>query len=106
MFRRLPAVLILALTLAATSLPGSADMALAQGCLSSREARSAVQSGQAAPLSKMLKQIKAATGGEILPTPQLCNSGGQLVYIVKVLKPDGQVEKLTVNAASGSILGY
>jgi uncharacterized membrane protein YkoI len=54
----------------------------------------------------MVKRIQNATGGEILPTPQLCNSGGRLVYLVKVLRPDGSVETLTVDAASGSIAGY
>jgi uncharacterized membrane protein YkoI len=75
-------------------------------CLSQKEARSAVQSGQAVSLSRMVKGIQQATGGEILPTPQLCDAGGRLVYRVKVLRPDGQVETLTVDAASGSISGY
>ena len=80
--------------------------ALAQGCLSAKQTRSAVQSGQAVSLSKMVKNIQRATGGEILPTPQLCDQGGRLVYTVKVLRPDGSVETLTVDAASGSISGY
>jgi uncharacterized membrane protein YkoI len=105
MFRTLAlaAPLLLPLAGAALIVP---DVALAQGCMSSKEARSAVQNGQAVSLSKMVKRIQQATGGEILPTPQLCNSGGQLVYVVKVLKPDGQVETLTVDAASGAISGY
>jgi hypothetical protein len=105
MFRRLLPVAVLGLMLSGAGVFASPE-ALAQGCLSSREARSAVQSGQAVSLSTMVKQIKAATGGEILPTPQLCNAGGRLVYMVKVLRPDGQVETLTVDAASGSISGY
>lgn len=82
------------------------ETALAQGCLSAKEARSAVENGQAVSLSKMVKRIQKATGGEILPTPQLCNNGGRLIYLVKVLRPDGSVETLTVDAASGSIAGY
>jgi uncharacterized membrane protein YkoI len=105
MFRKL--VLAAALALA---LPGAAmlapDSAFAAGCLSSKEARSAVQNGRAVSLSKMVKRIQQATGGEILPTPQLCDRGGRLVYMVKVLRPDGSVETLTVDAASGSIAGY
>lgn len=105
MFRTLAlaAALALALPGALALAPGSA---LAQGCLSSKEARSAVQTGQAVSLSKMVKRIQQATGGEILPTPQLCSMGGRLVYMVKVLRPDGSVETLTVDAASGSIAGY
>ena len=77
-----------------------------EGCLSSKEARSAVQNGHAVSLSKMVKRIQKATGGEILPTPQLCKMAEHLVYLVKVLRPDGQVETLTVDAASGNISGY
>lgn len=80
--------------------------ARAQGCLSAAEARSAVQSGQALPLSRMLKTIRQTVGGEILPPPQLCDAGGRLVYHVNVLGRDGQVTQITVDAASGSILGY
>src|SRR5262245_41276346 len=106
MLRRLSAIFTLAATLSVAGVFALEVGALAQGCLSSRDARSAVQSGQAVPLSKALKQIKSATGGEILPTPRLCNASGQLVYIVKVLKPDGEVMTLTVDAASGSVMGY
>ena len=84
MFRKLALAALLALPLAGAAMLAP-DAALAQGCLSSKEARSAVQNGQAVSLSKMVKRIQKATGGEILPTPQLCNSGGRLVYIVKVL---------------------
>jgi len=88
------------------ALLGPAPAARAQGCLSAAEARSAVQSGQALPLSRMLKTIRQTVGGEILPPPQLCDAGGRLVYHVNVLGRDGQVTQITVDAASGSILGY
>jgi uncharacterized membrane protein YkoI len=105
MFRTLALAIPLAAALAAGSAiaPTSAQ---AQGCLSAKQTRSAVQSGDAVSLSRMVKKIQQATGGEILPTPQLCDNGGRLVYIVKVLRPDGSVETLTVDAASGNIAGY
>lgn len=103
--RLIPSVLIAALLL--TAAPGDfAGVALAQGCLSSGDARDAVKAGQAQPLSRMLKTIRNATGGEILPPPQLCNEGGRLVYYVNVMAPNGQVSRVVVDAASGSILGY
>ncbi|MCB1500450.1 MAG: PepSY domain-containing protein [Bauldia sp.] len=105
MFRNLAPAAVFAAALAAAG--GLApDAALAAGCLSSKEARSAVQNGQAVSLSKMVKRIEKATGGQILPTPELCKNGGRLTYTVKVLKPDGSVETLTVDAASGNIAGY
>jgi len=103
MFRILALAALLTLPIVAA---GAAVPAHAQGCLSQREARSAVQDGQAQSLSRMVKNIQKATGGEILPTPQLCDAGGRLVYHVKVLRPDGQVESITVDAASGNISGY
>ena len=53
----------------------------------------------------MIKRIRSATGGEIVPPPKLCKQGKRLVYVVNVLAPDGKVTKLTVDAASGNILG-
>lgn len=105
MIRKLVLTVLAALPLAGvgTLAPGAA---VAEGCLSSKETRSAVENGKAVSLSKMVKRIQKATGGEILPTPQLCNNGGRLVYLVKVLRADGSVETLTVDADSGNISGY
>ena len=85
---------------------GLASSAFADGCLSPGEARAVAQSGEILPLSRVIGQIRAAGNGEILPPPQLCNVGGRYVYLVNVLTRDGQVTRLTVDASSGSILGY
>ncbi len=100
----LPA-LFLGLTVLTAGASAPVDVAEAANCLSDRDARSAVQSGDAVSLSKMIKRIRSATGGEIVPPPKLCNQGGRLVYVINVLAPNGQVTKVTVDAASGSILG-
>jgi hypothetical protein len=98
--------LMLGMTLLIAGVTGPDGNARAAGCLSSGEARAAVQSGQALPLSQMLGRIRSAAGGEIVPPPQLCNQGGHLVYIVNILSSGGKVTKLTVDARSGSILGH
>ncbi len=105
MFRRILSIAAFGLALMLSAPLGFASVAEA-GCLSASEARAAVQSGQVIPLSRVLKQIRKAAGGEILPPPQLCDVGGQYVYLVNVLSRDGQVTRLTVDASSGSILGY
>ncbi len=74
----------------------------AQACLSQGDVRQAVASGQAVPLSGLLGQIRAAVGGDILPSPQLCNVGGRLVYIVNVLS-NGQVTRVQVDAQTGRV---
>ena len=86
--------------------PSLSARALADGCLSPADARNVAQSGQIQPLSRIIGQIRAAANGEILPPPQLCNIGGRYVYLVNVLTRGGQVTRLTVDASSGSILGY
>jgi Peptidase propeptide and YPEB domain len=97
--------LMLGMTLLIAGASGPEGGARAAGCLTSNEARAAVQSGQAVSLSQILGRIRSAAGGEIVPPPQLCNQGGQLVYIVNVLS-GGQVTKLTVDAKTGNILGH
>jgi hypothetical protein len=73
---------------------------VAANCLSAGQVRAAVQGGQAIPLSSVLGQIRAT--GQVLSSPQLCNMGGRLVYLVNVLV-DGRVTHLQVDAQSGSI---
>jgi uncharacterized membrane protein YkoI len=95
----------LGLLLGASGLLVPGSPAVAADCLSSSEARSAAAAGQVVPLSQILGEIRAAARGDILPTPELCKAGGRFVYLVKVLSPGGQVTRLTVDAASGAILG-
>jgi len=68
-------------------------------CLSGAEARTAVQSGQAVPLSN----VAGGLGGEVVKA-QLCRQGGKLVYIVGVLQSNGQVARRVVDARSGRVL--
>ena len=85
---------------------GAPPAALAGGCLSQGEARAAAQSGQILPMSRVIRKIEKAGGGQILPPPQLCIVGGQYVYVVNVLTGNGQVTRLSVDATTGAILGY
>ncbi len=99
-----------ALVLGVSLLCGVAVLApaplLAADCLSAGEIRAAVKNGEAVPLSRVIGQIRAAAGGEILSSPQLCRVGGQLVYLVNVLGSDGQIQRLTIEARTGGISGY
>jgi hypothetical protein len=107
MVRRILPAVILASALIALAFPGVGTAApYGEGCLSAGDARAAVQSGQIVALSQILGAIRAAAGGEVLPSPQLCNMGGRLVYLVNVLSRGGAVKRLTVDAQSGAILGH
>jgi hypothetical protein len=105
MIRQILLSLLLSVSLAGTPSFGTVSAALADGCLSAGQARAAAQSGQILPLSRILSSIRSAGRGEILPPPQLCDSDGQYVYVVNVLSRDGQVTRITVDAASGAIIG-
>jgi uncharacterized membrane protein YkoI len=101
MFRQTLLIVALGMALAASGSAGAA----AADCLSPNQARAAAQQGQVQPMSSLIGSIRAAAGGEILPPAQLCQSGGRYVYVVNVLKPNGQVRRITVDAASGNIVG-
>ena len=105
MKKRMPRTLIAGLVLCLACAIAGPEAAYAKGCLSAGEARSAVQSGQAVSLSKLLRKIQKATGGEIVPPPKLCKQGGSLFYKVNVLAPNGKVKQVTVDAASGNLVG-
>ena len=103
MIRKVLSALALGLALLATDPTGLITVpAAAQQCLSPGDVRQAVASGQAIALSSVLSQIRATVGGDILPSPMLCDVGGRLVYFVNVLS-DGQVTRLQVDAQTGSI---
>lgn len=94
MFRNFTIALVAAvLGLAGSAAPAAAD------CLSSGQARLAVQNGQALPL----QAVAARLGGELL-NAQLCQNNGQLVYRVSVYMKNGQVVIRIVDARTGRVL--
>lgn len=70
--------------------------AYAQSCLSNAAARDAVRSGSAKSLSQV--KSKATRGGGKIVSAQLCKRGGGFIYVISVLKSNGQVSNVTVSA--------
>lgn len=68
----------------------------AQSCLSNAAARDAVRSGSAKSLAQVKRQ--ATRGGGKIVSAQLCKRGGGFVYVISVLKSNGQVSNVTVSA--------
>ncbi|MEO5806035.1 hypothetical protein [Devosia sp.] len=66
-------------------------------CLDKRQIQDAVSSGQIQSLDSVLSSAGIDQSQEILSV-QVCDEGGQLVYIIGVLSPDGQAQNLTLNA--------
>ena len=85
------AAIALALALAGT---GSTQ---AQSCLGRQEIQEAVTSGRIMSLDAVLASAGVDPSAEILNV-QVCDQGGQLVYIIGVLTADGQAQNLVLNA--------
>ncbi len=80
------------------AVPAAADQ-----CLSAAETRAAVASGQAVPLSSVLRAIRAAVPGDIV-RQQLCEMGGRLIYLVDVYSSAGaNTTHVQIDAQTGSI---
>lgn len=89
--------LSLVLSMAPAAFPDDmSGVAYAQSCLSNAQANQAVRSGAAKPLS----QVKGAAtrGGGKIVSAKLCRQGGGFVYVISVLKSNGQVTNVTVRA--------
>lgn len=66
-------------------------------------ARQAVQSGQVMPLSKVLANIERDHPGQVLEV-ELESRDRQWQYEIKLLKPDGRLSKLKIDARTGALL--
>ena len=66
-------------------------------------ARQAVQSGQVMPLSKVLSNIERDHPGQVLEV-ELESRDRQWQYEIKLLKPDGRLSKLKIDARTGALL--
>lgn len=67
-------------------------------------ARDAVQSGAALPLSSIIKGLQASCPGRFLGA-HLFRRGDQLAYRLNILRPSGKRVTMLVDAANGNIVG-
>lgn len=70
-------------------------------CMSPAEARAAVLQGRALRFSAVKRSVESTIAGEILRA-RLCEIDGHLSYSLTVLKRDGQVVSVLVDAVSGT----
>jgi uncharacterized membrane protein YkoI len=88
------------LALATTAPSFGADVGY---CLNRVEVRAAVSSGKAVKLTVAVRSAKARLGGEVLRV-KLCQGANGLVYLLTVLRRDGKVMHVTVDAATGQLV--
>lgn len=95
--RRLMRIAVMSMVLVA------GPSAAAEGCLSRGESRTAVEHGDAMPLSRIADRLVNRFGGQIVRA-DLCREGDGLAYRVTVLGGRGEVRTLIVDAGTGETL--
>jgi uncharacterized membrane protein YkoI len=95
-FRLLPAVLLLGLTV-----PALAADPPYNACLNKAEQRAAVADHKAIPLAKAIKSRREHGHHADLVRARLCHHGDRLVYVLTLLGHSGKVTSVTVDAANG-----
>lgn len=90
------AILAAALAIALAAATPSA----AQSCLGKREIQDAIASGQILSLAEILARAGVGGSQEVLSV-QVCERGGQWVYIVAVLDNSGGAQNLILDARTG-----
>jgi uncharacterized membrane protein YkoI len=94
--------ILLSAILAAFLLAAAPSGAAAQGaCYSDAQIRTAIQAGQAKPLSSLLTAIRARFAGGQVVSSRLCPNGARLAYYVSVLV-GGRVQEVRLDAATGA----
>jgi uncharacterized membrane protein YkoI len=66
-------------------------------------ARRALQDGRARPLADILAIAKEKIGGEVIGV-ELEQRAGAMVYELKVLRPNGELVEMQVDALTGAII--
>jgi len=68
------------------------------------DARRAVRSGEARPLSEILSGLSGRYPGRVLDADIAERGGGEWTYGIRLLDPRGRVVELDVDARSGRVL--
>lgn len=68
-----------------------------------QEARRLVQEGRILPLAEILDRARRAVPGELIKV-ELELENGAYVYELKILRPDGRVQEVEIDAATANIL--
>jgi uncharacterized membrane protein YkoI len=66
-------------------------------------AKSALEQGRVLPLADIIAKVSRQVPGKVIEV-ELEDEDGSLVYDLKVLSPQGRLQEIEVNAATGKIL--
>ena len=88
------------------ALQGQAAAEDRPSCLTRAEQRAAIAAGEAIPLAVARRMLRQRLGGElVLVRARLCHDSGKLIYLLTVLTRDGKVQRVTVDATNGTVIG-
>ena len=89
----------------AVALPASQAVgAETHHCLTKEQQRAAITSNRAVSLGVALRSVRRKLAGEMVKA-RLCEGPKGLVYVLTMLARDGKVTSVSVDAASGDVVG-
>jgi uncharacterized membrane protein YkoI len=80
------------------------SVATAHACLSFKERRAANESGKVIHLAAAIRAAKRRVPGSVVRA-RLCRGRDGLVYVLTILRRNGKVVRLTIDAVKGTLLG-
>jgi uncharacterized membrane protein YkoI len=95
--------LIVGVLFAAAPLAAAAQPA--HQCLSPEDTRERIEDDSLVPMSEITKIVKSGRTDVILSL-RLCETNGNLVYMIAVLERTGKVMRMIVDARSGQIITH
>jgi uncharacterized membrane protein YkoI len=98
--RAMPASFVLA-ALAAACAPSTAQAA----CFSPDETREMVQRHGLIALNDVVRSARSGNSADLI-SARLCDTAGNLVYMIAMLGRDGKVMRLTVDARTGDVINH
>ncbi len=93
------------LGLAVLALASAARPAAAATCFSAEETREHVQRHGLIALNDVVRSARGAAQTDLI-SARLCETAGNLVYMITMLGRDGRVLRLTVDARSGNVINH
>jgi uncharacterized membrane protein YkoI len=89
------------ITLTCATLPMRAE----SSCFTPEETREQVEKHGLVPLNDIVRSARG-NGQSDLISARLCETAGNLVYMIAMLGRDGKVMRLTVDARSGNVINH
>jgi uncharacterized membrane protein YkoI len=74
-------------------------------CFSAEDTRQRIEDDSLVPMSEITKIVRSGRSDEII-SARLCETNGNLVYMIAVLERSGKVMRMIVDARSGQIITH